>query len=213
MLKAFLNDHPTLQQIFIRFLESGHSFLPNDTDFGKIECALKYQQRVYLPEDYMNTMRTCKKNKPLQVHRMEVKDILGSAYLEKAITNRKTSSTGEKITWLKTNEMLLKKEAMFSLFMRKSLEDDYEEVDLKKRQRGRQPFISSDMMNMLWPNGKPIAAAKLNDITSLMHLIPRDAQTFYKNLRGDNNVEDDIDVFGAEPDFEIEYEAEESNTT
>lgn len=37
MLKAILNDHPTIEQINIRFLESGHSFLPNDTDFGKIE--------------------------------------------------------------------------------------------------------------------------------------------------------------------------------
>lgn len=68
-------------------------------------------------------------------------------------------------------------------------------------------------MNLLWPNGKPIAAAKLSDIKSLMHLIPRDAHTFYKNLRGDNNVEDDIDGFGAEPDFEIEYDAEESDAT
>ncbi|CAH1634669.1 unnamed protein product [Spodoptera littoralis] len=40
MLKALLNDHPTLKEIHHRFLESGHSFLPNDTDFGRIECSL-----------------------------------------------------------------------------------------------------------------------------------------------------------------------------
>lgn len=51
MLKALLVDHPTLQTIKLRFLESGHSFLPNDTDFGRIECALKYHQRLYTPED------------------------------------------------------------------------------------------------------------------------------------------------------------------
>ncbi|XP_037296660.1 uncharacterized protein LOC119189934 [Manduca sexta] len=53
MLKAMLNGHPTLDQINIRFLESGHSFLPNDSDFGKIECALKRQQRLYTPDDYI----------------------------------------------------------------------------------------------------------------------------------------------------------------
>lgn len=208
MLKAFLTDHPTLEKIYIRFLESGHSFLPNDTDFGKIECALKYQQRVYLPEDYMNTMRTCKKNKPLQVHRMTPKDFLGAANLEKLITNRKKTVTGEKISWLKTKEILLRKEEVYSLFMRQTLKDEYEEVDLKKRQRGRQHLtLSMDKMHKLWPNGKPIAAAKLNDIKSLMHLIPKDAHAFYKNLTGDDNLEDDIDGFGAEPDFEVEFEA------
>lgn len=50
MLKALLNDHITLQTIRLRFLESGYSFLPNDTDFGRIECALKLQQRLYTPE-------------------------------------------------------------------------------------------------------------------------------------------------------------------
>lgn len=53
MLKALLNDHPTLETIRLRFLESGHSFLPNDTDFGRIEYALKLQQRLYTPDDYM----------------------------------------------------------------------------------------------------------------------------------------------------------------
>lgn len=36
MMKAILSSHPTLKIISFRFLESGHTFLPNDTDFSKI---------------------------------------------------------------------------------------------------------------------------------------------------------------------------------
>lgn len=50
MMKYILNNHPTLKQITLRFLISDHSFLPNDSDFGDIECALKLQQRLYAPK-------------------------------------------------------------------------------------------------------------------------------------------------------------------
>jgi hypothetical protein len=83
MLKALLNDHPTLQKISLRFLESGHSFFPNDSDFGRIECALKFQQRLYTEKDYMDIMKNCKKNKPMRVNRMLKDDFLSSANLEK----------------------------------------------------------------------------------------------------------------------------------
>ncbi|CAB3252770.1 unnamed protein product [Arctia plantaginis] len=97
---------------------------------------------------------------------------------------------------------------MFSLFMRYSLDDSFVEVDLKKNCRGRQRFISKSLMQMLWPDGKMIPQAKLNDIKSLMHLIPRDAQAFYKKLTGDNSIEDDVDGISGEPDFEIEVEVD-----
>lgn len=107
MLKALLNDHPTLQQINLRFLESGHSFLPNDTDFGKIESALKLQQRLYTEEDYIRIMQGCKKNKPMCVHRMRKEDFLSSSNLEKMIINRKKASDGSMVSWLNTKEIIL----------------------------------------------------------------------------------------------------------
>lgn len=61
MLKALLNDHPTLQEISMRYLEPGHTFIPNDTDFGRIESVLKLQQKLYTPEDYIRVMKECKK--------------------------------------------------------------------------------------------------------------------------------------------------------
>lgn len=37
-----------------KFLISGHSFLPNDRDFGVIEMSLKRNQLLYVPQDYYN---------------------------------------------------------------------------------------------------------------------------------------------------------------
>lgn len=47
---------------------------------------------------------------------------------------------------------------------------------------------------------------KLKDLKSIFPLIPADAKQFYKNLKGDVNVFDDIDGFGIDPDFDEENE-------
>ncbi|GBP76205.1 hypothetical protein EVAR_74687_1 [Eumeta japonica] len=57
MLKAALQSHQTLKTISMRFLEPGHTFLPNDTDFGKYESCLKGHQRLYSVDDYINVMK------------------------------------------------------------------------------------------------------------------------------------------------------------
>lgn len=66
-----MENHPSLQEIIIRFLVSSHSFLPNDSNFGDIECVLKFQQRMYKVEDYLNGIETCRKKNPLLVHRVK----------------------------------------------------------------------------------------------------------------------------------------------
>lgn len=50
MMKSVLSSHATLRTIRLKYLESGHTFLPNDTDFSKIESQLKYHDRIYTAE-------------------------------------------------------------------------------------------------------------------------------------------------------------------
>lgn len=54
-----------LETITLNFLISGHSFLPNDSDFSDIECKLKSYQRLYTPNDYIEIMKNCRKKSPL----------------------------------------------------------------------------------------------------------------------------------------------------
>ena len=46
-MKAMQDSHSTLEIINIKLLVPGQSLLPNDDDFGDIECALKLQSRLY----------------------------------------------------------------------------------------------------------------------------------------------------------------------
>ncbi|KAH9629864.1 hypothetical protein HF086_006548 [Spodoptera exigua] len=204
ILKALLNDHPSLEEISFRFLESGHSFLPNDNDFAKTECALKQHQRIYLPEDYIHIMKHCKKNKPLQVHRMDKTDFVTSSELESIITNRKKAVDGTKVSWLKTKEIVLKKDEMFTIYMRSNYEEEFKELNIKKNVRGRQRSISKVLLKPMWPTGKAIPGPKLKDLKSLLHLIPQDAKAFYQNLTADDDLLDDVDGFSGEVDFEVE---------
>lgn len=48
-------------------------------------------------------------------------------------------------------------------------------------------------LEVLWPQGKPISEPKLQDLKSILHLIPNDAEQFYKNLKSNENIVDDID--------------------
>ena len=78
---------------------------------------------------------------------------------------------------------------------------------LKKKIKGKPIDISQHDLILLWPNGKEIPQAKLNDLMSMLDLIPRDCHVFYKSLKGNDNMVEDIDGYG-ELDFvpeETEY--------
>lgn len=95
MLRHILSTHPSLRKFTLNFLVSGHSFLPDDADFSDIEKVLKYQQRLYNSDKYMNVMHMCRKNE-VNVYRMCNGDFFGTCNLEKQITNRKIDIIGKK---------------------------------------------------------------------------------------------------------------------
>lgn len=156
MLKAVLESHPSIEKISIRFLVSGHSFLPNDSDFANIESALKHHQRIYVPEDYIQVMKNCRRKNRFIVTTMEPDDFWGTSELEKKICNRKTDVHKNKISWLAAREIMLLKTHPYSIFMKSNFDDNYSEIDIKKKQAGRPalgPPTSNCLENLipLWP--------------------------------------------------------------
>lgn len=205
MLKAVLHSHQSLQKIFICFLISGYSFLPKDSDFSDVKCALRHQQRMYLPDDYMRVIKYCRKKIKFQVTRMVSTEFYSNAKLEQQINNLKFDINKKKISWLQTREIFLDREKPFSLYMKNNFNDEqYVKVDIRKKHAGRPAFFK-DMLIPMWPTGKKISAPKLQDIKSIMHLIPFDCKPFYKNLYSDETLEDYIDSFNGSPDFGVEY--------
>jgi hypothetical protein len=109
LMQHLLQNHRSLQSISFKFRVSGHSFLPNDSEFGDVECALKRQQRLYLPEDIITVMRDCRRKNKFTVSRLSRNDFVTCGELEKKMVNRKRDVTGNPVSWLKTREIKLLK--------------------------------------------------------------------------------------------------------
>lgn len=203
ILKVILSSHPTLKVIDLNFLESGHTFLPNDTDFGKIESHLKNFQRLYTAEDYVNVIKTCTKKTPLVPIKMEKEDFVSTEKLEKNITNRKMFINKVKVNWLKTKHIQIRKDNVHSVFMSSDNNEEYQELYIGRKFKGSALPLCSELLIPLWPDGKPITQAKLDDLKSMFSLIPEDCLSFYKNLQGIEGP-DYIEGFAGEQDFEFE---------
>lgn len=206
ILKSCLEETENLKKITLNYLIPGHTYLPNDKDFGDIECALKHQQRLYNQADYEQVMRKARKKNPLVVKSMLKEEFFGTCQIEKNITNRKKDVRKNKINWLETRSIQLHKDKPHSIFMSKNFNKDYVEVDIEKKSRGfkRPNFFYSPKLVSLWPDGKPISVEKLNDIQSYLQLIPPDCQDFFKNLTSSADIIDDVDGFNAGLDFDVE---------
>lgn len=108
MLMHVLQNHPSLETLFprsekliislsilltlvisTRYLQPGHSFLPNASEFGDVECVLKWTDTLYTAKKYIDVMENCRRQNKFEVRRMSREDFLSVKLLEKLTTNRK----------------------------------------------------------------------------------------------------------------------------
>lgn len=61
-------------------------------------------------------------------------------------------------------------------------------------------------MEPLWPTGKPVPDVKLKDLKSMLHLISQNSHDFYVNLIGKDDIEDDLEGFSGQLDFDVELD-------
>lgn len=59
---------------------------------------------------------------------------------------------------------------------------------------------------MRYPNGKPISVPNIKDLRKMLNLIPLDAKHFHKSFFPNKNVENDIEGFNGNLNFEIKLE-------
>lgn len=207
MLLNILLSHATLQKITIRFLQPGHTYLPNDSEFGDVECALKSQIRLYTPEDYISVMENCRRKNKFVVTRLQKEDFKSVTPLQNCITNRKFYVDKQKISWLSTFEIELHRNEPSKLFMKSKLDDEPQVIDISKggKRRKQKPNFAIDLPT-LYPNRRELSAAKIQDLKDLLKLIPADAKNFYSFLRNVSSGDfiDDADGLGNTIDFDIE---------
>uniref|UniRef100_A0A6P7FQ29 Uncharacterized protein LOC114331484 n=1 Tax=Diabrotica virgifera virgifera TaxID=50390 RepID=A0A6P7FQ29_DIAVI len=207
MLQHILQTHPRLVKITLKFLQPGHTYLPNDSEFGDVECALKTHNRLYTDLDYMNVMKNCRRKNKFIVTRLETKDFLSIENIINQITNRKSDINKLKVSWLNTFAITLQKEKPTELTMKTKFYEEPQIVDITKRVKGRKVKPDFDTeLPLLWPNGKELSLAKVKDLKEMMKLIPSDSKPFYNFLKNTESRDfiDDAEGFGENIDFELE---------
>lgn len=98
LLKLAQQPDLKIETIDLKFLVSGHSFLPNDTEFGIIERESRKSQFIYVPDDWFKIIRSAKKKKPhFKVTLMSRNEFLSTKALENLITNRKKDTNKQSL--------------------------------------------------------------------------------------------------------------------
>ncbi|KAJ8874587.1 hypothetical protein PR048_025453 [Dryococelus australis] len=84
LLRYVHSDNNSIETIERKFLVSGHSYLPNDGDFGCVETASK-NRTLYVPKDWVQFRR----NKMFVVHGIQCSDIVSVKRLQICNTRRR----------------------------------------------------------------------------------------------------------------------------
>ena len=94
MVASDLYSFTTINQ---KFMFVGHSYLPNDRDFGSIETARRRASHLYVPTDWSKLSRNCRRKNLFNVTDMALNDFVSLRGLPKAFVNRKVTTKKQKV--------------------------------------------------------------------------------------------------------------------
>ena len=164
---------------------SGHSFLPNDRDFGSIEQKKRQVQTVYVPQQWYELVRTARRHKPFVVKEMKQSDFKSFQDVRAHMVNRKTNTDGEKVSWLKIQSMRFHREHPCQMKYKHSLSEmeAWKTVDFQKRGRGRPVDLKRIQLPSLYESAREISKAKFDDLMQLLSYVPPVHHRFYHLLK------------------------------
>ena len=185
-----VNTFKNVEEIEINFMESGHSFLPNDTDFSHISDQIKRETVIYTVDGYVDVMKRSKKKTPFRVCKMKERFETFDE-LKAIIINRKKSEQHNKVNWMKIKKMVFKRNSLKMKYSWSAEKDaDLQCVDFCRNRRAVEPTMQRLMAfkpKELYIGGLKVKGAKFDDIINkLLKYIPPVFQSFYTNLKSDN---------------------------
>ena len=158
-------------------MESGHSFLPNDTDFGKIEKRKNLRENIYTFSHWVNLIRDCK----FSVYHMKGK-FLNISKLVETHTFRQNNCAGVKFNWLKLKWLRICKSNPTVMEYRTThdLTSVVESYDFSIRKNLR--FSERTNLETLYPVPVKISSEKYNDLISLLPFVPEVYHSYFRQL-------------------------------
>ena len=184
LLHIVANPNYPFSVVDHKFMVSGHSYLPNDRDFGSVETAKKRAQHVYLPEDWYELVRSSRRNNPFQVTEMQRTDIVSLQVLKAAIVNCKVNTNHQKVDWLKIRWIQVRKEYPLQFRYRYSHNtlEAWKTIDVRRKAKGRPVDIGQIALAPLYPGPRAINQKKIDDLHSLLKFVPPVHHDFYYKL-------------------------------
>lgn len=164
---------------------SGHSYLPNDGEFGIIESASRRNAHIYSSDEWVEIIKNAKRKEPLfVVGNMKISDFLSTVALEKAITNRKKTSCGYNFNWLNIRWLRYARNCPLQFQFKETLRPEaaFYSVDLRKQKAGRPVNLNNIHQDPLYRSRRPVKIAKKKDMLDLLPYIPPIYHQFYQNL-------------------------------
>jgi len=196
-----------LESFTINYMQSGHSYLPNDADFGVIERCKKQAKDVYIPEHWMELIRQARKHNPFKVIEMKSEDFVDLQRTSKQLVNRKKACDGSPVKWLQIQSICFTKQEPQIMMFKYVCDDDFEWTKVDLRRGGKMARCNTETV-LLSPRGrKAIKKEKFEDLQSLKDYIPPIYHTFYDSLFVKGSKNDDPDIL---PDEELCVSEEES---
>lgn len=169
-----LADMNNLQQIDHKFMVSGHSFLPNDRDFGQIEQYAKNRIK-YAPEDWYTIIEKCRSRKPFSVCKMKQTDFYSTNLLEQAATRRNKNEEDHPVAWLKIQWLHFKKEKPYKIFYKETLNEDYpfDVINLLPNRKGTPRNFKNIQLETLYTSFLPVNENKKKTWKNSFNLFPQ----------------------------------------
>lgn len=201
LLQLVQSENNSIEIIDHKFMVSGHSFLPNDSDFGSIETHSK-DKHIYVPEDWFSVIVRCRKKKRFIFTKMHREDFKDLANLTKSITKRKTNTDNQPVSWLKMQWIRVKQDEPFSLFYKETLNEyiAFSQINIRpSKQKGRPTLLKNIQLECLYTAPRPVTPAKKRDMCDLLPYIPPVHHGYFRNLISSDDVNDEA---GPLPDVE-----------
>jgi len=176
-----------LDSFTLHYMQSGHSYLPNDADFGVIERAKRTARDVYVPEQWMELVRQARKHHPFSVVEMQLCDFIDLSVTAKQLVNRKKAKDGSPVKWLNIQSICFNKAEPQIMKYKYVCQDDMEWSELDLR-RGREKNRTNSITTLVpVQQRKKIKKEKFDDLMSLKQYIPPVHHAFYDSLAVDGD--------------------------
>lgn len=159
------------------YMESGHSYLPNDRDFGMIEKRTKSAISVFSKEDWFGIVKNSQIRKPFHIIDMKGKFLDCEKFNKLRKFDNSATNDSVKFNFLKLKAFTVKKDSHAVVYRRTG-----DELQVPNHRLDYPPIETLEEISYLPDIPICISAEKFKDLQDLLPYIPPNHHHFYKSL-------------------------------